>query len=167
MIGKRVATLVTSIALGMSVLAGGAAPASADNIYRSETITQQEIGVLGEEIYKTPQVTITVSAHYPSTIPTPPSLDVTTTPFRKVELVHPDAGGEFVSAYLMVYVTDAVDPATTVPIGPVPIPLDGGRTCIFFQGPEINNPGGCALFLNGSTPFDEEINDILDDLPVP
>jgi hypothetical protein len=167
MLGKRVATLVTSIALGTSVLVGGAAPASADNIYRSETITQQEIGVLGQEIYKTPQVTITVGAHYPSTLPTPPSLEVTTTPFRKVELVHPDAGGESLSAYLMIYVTDAVDPTKLVPIGPVPIPLDGDRTCIFFQGLEIYNPGGCALFLNGSTPLDDEINDILDDLPLP
>lgn len=163
MLGKRVATLVTSIA----VLAGGAAPASAETIYRSETILSQEIGVLGQEILETPQITITVSATYPSDVPTPPSLDVTTTPYRKVELVHPDAGGGSISAYLMIYVADAVDPAELVPIGPVPIPLDGGRTCIFFQGPEVYNPGGCALFSNGTTPLDDEINDILDDLPLP
>jgi hypothetical protein len=103
------------------------------------------VGVLGQPITTTPGFSVSVCVTVPTDVPVPPTVDFALEGSHwMVELVHPDAGGAEVSATISYNVGNSADTETVT----VPVPLNGGRTCLFFWGDTALNPGGCAVFLN-------------------
>lgn len=103
------------------------------------------VGVLGIPITTTPEFGVSVCVSTPTEVPTPPTVDWALEGGRWiVELVHPDAGGGEVQVTISYSVDYEGDTETIT----VPVPLNGGRTCLFFWGDTDWNPGGCVVFLN-------------------
>ena len=168
MLRRRAGIFAATLVTGVVASFGGAAPASATQECRGASTGTQTIGVLGQEIYHTPGTSTWICVTYPASLPAPPSIEVTTTPARIVQLVHPDAGGEQIEVSVFTAVMPYDGPGQQVnEARTLPIPMDGGKTCLFFQGNDVYNPGGCVIFVNGVTTLDDAINDILDDLPLP
>lgn len=167
---KRAAVVAASLFTSVLASIGPASPASAVEVCDGEAVGHQTISVLGQRVYKTNQFDVWICVSYPSGTPQPPSLDVTLAPARIVQLVHPDTGDEPVEARLFVYTTDETGDlqfgGSWIEV-PVPLDLDGGETCIFFQGNDAYSPGDCAVSIAGVTTLDDLLNDILDDLPLP
>jgi hypothetical protein len=129
-----------------SALTSVAAPASAATVCEYEAIPAPVAAGAG------------ICIGYPEGVNAPPSLEVTTTPARLVQLVHPDGGGEDVTVSVTLELEGDV---RTVEI---PIPMDGGKTCLFFQGREIYKPDGCVLAIHGEAP---QVDELFEVLPVP
>lgn len=167
---RKVATALATTLVAGALSVGGATPAVAVETCEGEAVGHQTITVFDQRVLKTNQFDLWVCVSYPSSLPQPPSVDVTLTPARIVELVHPDTGDEQIQARLFLYTTDETGDLQAGGSGievPVPLALDGGRTCLLFQGNDVYNPGGCALAVNGVSTVDDLLNDILDDLPLP
>ncbi|HEX2293923.1 MAG TPA: hypothetical protein VHN37_01290 [Actinomycetota bacterium] len=122
------------------------------------------MSVFGEEVLRTPAHTLWVCVWFPDdATTTPPRLDVTTTPARIVTLELPHQGSQYgFNVYVYLGVTDPG--ISHVEWHRLPIPPDG-NLCLLFQGRTEYNPGGCAVAVTGASTFDDQLNDILDDLP--
>ncbi len=160
---KRVAVLVTSVVASLAATFAAPAPAlAAETCQKVFDLGTQEIQVGGETVAHSPRGGMWICLEYPDGLPTAPSLEVTYSPARSVQLVHPDAGGDQVTVRILfdvaTYGGPTHDLSRTVTL---PIPMDGGKTCLFFQGNAVYNPGGCVVAVNGSSSLDE----IFDMLP--
>lgn len=161
---RRVAVLVTSVVASLAATVSAPATAlAAETCQQIFSFGTQAIEVMGEPVAHTPRSSLWVCVEYPDNLPSAPSLEVTTSPARIVQLVHPDAGGGEVA----VTITYELSPYGGPTFGDeevvtLPIPMDGGKTCLFFQGNEVYEPaGGCVLGLVGENPTIDELFDLL------
>jgi hypothetical protein len=163
---KRVAVLVTSVVASLAATVAAPTPAlAAETCHRVFSFGTQTIEVLGQPVAHTPRSSLWICLESPDDLPTAPSLEVTTSPARIVQLVRPDAGGGEVSVTITYELSPYGGPsfgdAETVSL---PIPMDGGKTCLFFQGNEVYKPSGCAVAVSGSAP---QVDELFDALPLP
>ena len=162
---RRVAILVTSVAAALAATAAVPVPALAAEVCHPVfSFGTQTVEVLGEPVWHSPRGDMWICLESPDGLPTVPSLEVSTSPARLVQLVHPDAGGgEYTVTIQYNLATYDGTPPQQSDFREVtlPIPMDGGSTCLFFQGNEVYNPGGCVLALNGVIPAVDEIFDSL------
>ena len=154
---KRLAVLVTSVVATLAATVAAPAPALAGETCQNVfSLGTQTIEVLGQPVAHSPRGGMWICLETPDGVPAAPSLEVTTSPARIVQLVHPDAGGGEVTVRILfdvaTYEGPTHDLSRTVT---VPIPMDGGKTCLFFQGNAVYNPGGCVVAINGSSSLDE------------
>ncbi|HYO61004.1 MAG TPA: hypothetical protein VEU29_03810 [Actinomycetota bacterium] len=160
---RRLAVLVTSVVVSVAANVTAATPAlAAETCHPVFSFGTQTIEVLGEPVAHTPRTSLWICVEYPDNLPSAPSVEVTTSPARIVQLVHPDAGGGEASVTvtweLAPYGGPSFGDAETVSL---PIPMDGGKTCLFFQGNEVYKPGDCLVAVSGANPTIDELFDAL------
>ena len=157
---KRVAVLVTSVVASLAATVAAPAPAlAAETCQNVFDVGTQTIEVFGQPVAQTPSGDMWICLEHPDGLPTAPSLEVTTSPARIVQLVHPDAGGGEVSVRIL-FTVGGTSPGGS-PEVTLPIPMDGGKTCLFFQGNEFYKPAGCAVAIHGVIPLVDQLFDML------
>lgn len=133
------------VATALSTVAIPAPAFAATRCTGSLGLEPHTVGVLGQPITTTPGFSVSACVTVPSDVPAPPTVDFALEGSHWiVELVHPDAGGAEASVTISYSVGNSGDTETVT----IPVPLNGGRTCLFFWGNTDLNPGGCAVFLN-------------------